>query len=71
LIEQVLLNLMTNAAQAMKNQEGEKRIEITSSMKGNDILIGVADSGPGVPVALRKKYLNPFSRRKRRSQGSV
>ena len=69
LIEQVLLNLIMNAAQAMKNIAGEKIIEITSSTEGNLILIGVADSGPGVPPVLRKKIFDPFFTTKKDNAG--
>jgi len=69
LIEEVLLNLIMNASQAMENTAGEKIIEITSSVKGSAILIGVADSGPGVPPVLRKKIFDPFFTTKKDSSG--
>jgi len=69
LIEEVLLNLILNASQAMENTVGEKIIEITSSAEGNSILIGVADSGPGVPSVLRKKIFDPFFTTKKDSSG--
>ena len=60
LIEQVILNLITNAVEAMKNMEGTKRIEVTSSMENDRILVKVSDSGPGVPLDLKDKIFNPF-----------
>jgi signal transduction histidine kinase len=69
LIEQALLNLITNAAEAMENLEGEKNIEITSSAEGNSIFIVVADSGPGIPPTLRKKIFDPFYTTKKDSSG--
>ena len=60
LIEQVILNLITNAVEAMKNKEGTKRIKITSSMENDLILVGVSDSGPGVPLDLKDKIFDPF-----------
>lgn len=69
LIEQALLNLITNAAEAMENMDGEKNIEITSSAEGNSIFIAVADSGPGIPPALRKKIFDPFFTTKKDSSG--
>jgi PAS domain S-box-containing protein len=60
LIEQVVLNLITNAAKAMEASDGDKRIEIKSSARNNTLNIRVADSGPGVPVELREKIFDPF-----------
>ena len=61
LIEQVVLNLITNAARAMeKSTNGNKRVEIKSSAENNTLSIQVADSGPGVPVELREKIFDPF-----------
>ena len=60
LIEQVVLNLITNAARAMENSNGNKRVEIKSSARNNTLSIRVADSGPGVPVELREKIFDPF-----------
>ena len=48
MIEQVILNLITNAAEAMKNMDDEKTIALSSSMKNNRIIVKVSDSGPGV-----------------------
>ena len=69
LIEQVLLNLIMNAAQAMENTAGEKMIQIISAREENLILIRVADSGPGVPSMLRKKIFDPFFTTKKDSSG--
>jgi PAS domain S-box-containing protein len=61
LIEQVVLNLITNAARAMeKSTNGNKRVEIKSSAQNNTLCIQVADAGPGVPSELREKIFDPF-----------
>ena len=61
LIEQVVLNLITNAARAMeKSTNGNKRVEIKSSAENNTLCILVADAGPGVPIELREKIFDPF-----------
>jgi PAS domain S-box-containing protein len=60
LIEQVILNLMTNAAKAMKNTNGSKMIEVKSFAKNNTLSIQVSDSGPGVPLELQDKIFDPF-----------
>jgi signal transduction histidine kinase len=60
LIEQVVLNLITNAARAMEKSNGDRIVEITSSAANNTLSIQVADSGPGVPVEIREKIFDPF-----------
>ena len=60
LIEQVVLNLITNAARAMENSNGDRFVEIKSSARNNTLSIQVADSGPGVPIDLKEKIFDPF-----------
>lgn len=60
LIEQVVLNLITNAAKAMEKGNGDRIVEIRSSAKNNTLSIQVADSGPGVPDDLAEKIFDPF-----------
>jgi len=60
MIEQVLVNLITNACQAMEGIAAEKRLEIASSVQDGRIVLRVSDSGPGVPPALRERVFDPF-----------
>jgi len=69
LIEEVILNLITNAAEAMKDMEGGKRIEVTSSMGNKRILVKVSDSGPGISSNLKGKIFDPFYTTKDGSTG--
>ncbi len=69
LIEEVLLNLITNAADAMREMETDKKIEIAASETKDTILIKVSDSGPGVPFHLRDKIFDPFYTTKNDSSG--
>ena len=69
LIEEVILNLVTNATEAMKNMDGVKIIKVTSSMKKNSILMRVSDSGPGVISGLKDKIFDPFYTTKNGSTG--
>ena len=60
LLEQVLLNLITNAAEAMKENRSEKVIAIASTLKKGRFRITVSDSGPGVPNSVKEKIFDPF-----------
>ncbi|MBW2060486.1 MAG: PAS domain S-box protein [Deltaproteobacteria bacterium] len=69
LIEAVVLNLVTNAAEAMKNIDGIRKIGVTSSIEDDHIIVKVSDSGPGVPLNLRNKIFDPFYTTKTDSTG--
>jgi signal transduction histidine kinase len=69
LIEEVLLNLITNAADAMKDMGTGKRIEIATSRLKDLLVIQVSDSGPGIPFHLRDKIFDPFYTTKTDSSG--
>jgi C4-dicarboxylate-specific signal transduction histidine kinase len=58
---QILVNLLSNAHDAVGEME-EKKIWISSELdrEGQGVLIRVMDSGPGIPVDIRKKLFSPF-----------
>jgi signal transduction histidine kinase len=60
LITQVVMNLFSNAAQAMERTVSPKTIKVSSVVENGSIVIRVADSGPGVPHAIREKIFDPF-----------
>ncbi len=60
MIEEVILNLMTNAAEALHQVDGLKIIEMISSKEDSNLLISVADSGPGIPQNLMSHIFDPF-----------
>ncbi|MFY9166910.1 MAG: ATP-binding protein [Desulfomonilia bacterium] len=69
LIEQVVLNLITNAAEAMKDMKAGKRIVIRSSHHGDWIRVSISDSGPGISHDLARKIFEPFFTTKENSTG--
>jgi PAS domain S-box-containing protein len=60
LIGRVILNLITNAAEAMKKLKTEKRMEVASAVTDKHVIIKISDCGPGIPMYLRKKIFDPF-----------
>jgi two-component system, LuxR family, sensor histidine kinase TtrS len=60
-VQQVLINLMRNAADAMSDLSPEKRmINIILDQADNDLTIAVADHGPQVPADTLSHLFEPF-----------
>jgi PAS domain S-box-containing protein len=60
LIEEVILNLITNATEAIKHTDKNKKIGVASSMEENHVVVSVSDSGPGVASGFKEKIFDPF-----------
>jgi two-component system C4-dicarboxylate transport sensor histidine kinase DctB len=58
-LEQVLLNLMANAVDAMRGSE-HKHLEISAEPASDRVQVRVADTGPGIPPALIERLFEPF-----------
>jgi len=69
MIEQVMLNLITNASEAMRNMDSNKRISIATLSENEHVCIEVCDSGPGVPEHLIDTIFDPFYTTKKHSSG--
>jgi PAS domain S-box-containing protein len=60
-LSQVLLNLLVNAFQALEGSHKEGgRIRIRTQREGDDMLIEIADNGPGIPAENMAKLFDPF-----------
>jgi PAS domain S-box-containing protein len=60
LVEQVLLNLISNAADALAEISGPRRLAVSSTLSEGSFCLRVEDSGPGIPEELRDKVFDPF-----------
>lgn len=56
---QVLMNLLNNARDAVKDSQ-TRWIKIASEIHEHSIQIKVSDSGPGIPAEYRQKIMQPF-----------
>lgn len=69
LIEQVLINLIKNAIQALK-EEPDRNIILSAFLKDNKhIIISVKDNGPGIDEEAQSKIFIPFYTTKKSGSG--
>ena len=59
-IQQVLLNLIRNAVEAMANAPEPRLVIATAPTESEMIEVSVADFGPGLPSEVREKLFQPF-----------
>lgn len=62
-LQQVLINLMVNAMQAMKSLDHGIMTLLTGSAPRDDtpgVFVSVADIGPGIPITHRERLFDPF-----------
>lgn len=57
-LQQVLLNLLLNARQAMRKRGGQLRV--SASLDNHQVHIAVTDTGPGIPEEVRAHLFEPF-----------
>jgi two-component system NtrC family sensor kinase len=58
--EQVITNLIVNAAQALRASKGKPLVEVVSRQDGEAVLVEVIDGGPGIPSEVLTKIWDPF-----------
>jgi nitrogen fixation/metabolism regulation signal transduction histidine kinase len=69
MVEQVLLNLLKNAEDALKNQRNAKVWLLAYRDGLGRIVVEVADNGPGVSIEISEKIFVPFYTTKRQGSG--
>jgi PAS domain S-box-containing protein len=73
-LNQVFLNLLVNAAQAIAEVVAERGgrgcIEVRTWQEGDEVVIAFADDGPGVPTAIRHRLFDPFFTTKEVGKGT-
>jgi two-component system sensor histidine kinase HydH len=67
-LRQVLMNLVLNAQQAM-GDGGSITIRVGEDVANGMGMIEVADTGPGIPEAMREKLFKPFQTSKAEGHG--
>jgi signal transduction histidine kinase len=69
-LHQVFMNLLTNAAQAIRLSGKGGKIRVTTSDRGQSVIIAIADDGPGIPDHLLARIFDPFFTTKDVGEGS-
>jgi PAS domain S-box-containing protein len=59
-IEQILVNLIGNAIQAMEGRPNPRCLSIETEAMGNYVQVVVADTGPGIPNEIKSQIFDPF-----------
>src|SRR6266513_1874437 len=68
-LQQVVINLMTNAEHAVHGRPNAV-IELATEARTDWVRLTVEDSGPGVPAAVRSRIFDPFFTTKSPDEGS-
>ncbi len=66
-IQQVFLNIISNAVQAM---EGKGKLTLSSEENNDFIVVHIQDTGPGIPPEYISKVFDPFFTTKQQGEGT-
>ena len=66
-LDQVVVNLVVNASDAMP---GGGQLEVSTEIGLDTVILSVADTGHGIPAAIRDKIFDPFFTTKGANQGT-
>ncbi len=69
-VQQVLINLMQNARDAMLSVCNEGEIQISTFVRNQHVVIRLADNGPGIPSDIAKRIFDPFFTTKEVGKGT-
>lgn len=69
-IQQVILNLLNNAVDAMADSVHDDCIIIRTYEKGHYVIMEIEDNGSGIPEAVKQKIFDPFFTTKEAGKGT-
>lgn len=60
-VQQVLVNLIKNACEALEGAAGERRIDLRTSVQSAQVELEVRDNGPGIPPDIAARLFEPYT----------
>ena len=69
-LEQVVVNILINASQAMENKKGTITISTSFQEKNQQLLLKISDDGKGIDEKTMKQIFDPFFTTKRHQGGT-
>jgi PAS domain S-box-containing protein len=69
-LNQVFLNLVINAADAIAETGKRGLIKVSTKQKGNELIVEIADNGIGIPDEIKDKIYTPFFTTKKAGYGT-
>lgn len=68
-LRHVIVNLLTNAIDALSQVEGAREIELAFVRESDVLLVAVDDNGPGIPEDFRARLFQPFATTRQKGLG--
>lgn len=69
-LNQVLLNLLSNAADAVDHLEGKGEITLSTELRENEVVLEVSDNGTGIDPVIGAQMFAPFFTTKEAGKGT-
>lgn len=69
-IQQVLLNIVTNAQHALEGRQAGGQIKITTEFREPNVRVTIEDNGPGIPPEVMPRLFDPFFTTKEAGKGT-
>src|SRR5262249_21075323 len=69
-VQQVLINLITNAQQAISAARIPGRLMLRTGRRDGRVVVEVGDNGPGIPPSILPRIFDPFFSTKKQGRGT-